>query len=153
MKKYLKKYEQYDSPDDEIYHDDELFGRPNYPKKDSKKDKDDDEYEEDIYSDEEFVDEDGDMERLVTLLVSYFENQGVNVDVENDGLNITILAVLDKQDKLHNLVNLFSIVKKVKKDILPQYDSEFELWESKDGRPMLYFNFDYEEGLGDDNPF
>lgn len=144
--KIVKKFEQYESPwedDESYYHDDDyLFGRPNYPKKDSKKD--------DFELSEE---QNEDLEHLMDLLRTYFENQGVEVEVENENLDIIISTYLRKKEKLKNITQIFNIVKKVKKDILPQYDSEFELWETKDKSPILCFKFFYEEGLGDDNPF
>lgn len=154
IKKYTQ-FEKYGSPDDDYeedyYNSDEyLFGRPYHASKKSKFDDEEDEEELDYEYDENA---ESDMEHLMYLLRSYFNNQGVEVEVENKKLDITLYTVLNKVDTLKNVINIFNIVKKVKKDILPQYDSEFELWESKDGSPMLYFNFYYEEGLGDDNPF
>lgn len=153
----ILKFEKYESPEDDesYYHEDDyLFGRPNYPKKKGKYDDEDDDFDdEDEYEAESDDTASSDMEHLLYLLRSYFNNQGVEVWVENKGLDITLYTVQNKRDNLKNIINVFNIVKKVKRDILPQYDSEFELWQSKDGRPMLYFNFYYEEGLNDDNPF
>lgn len=144
-----KFFEKYDSPDeDDDYEDDDLFGRPHYSKK------------RDIYRnidspdddiDDEYTDED--IEQLTGLLDSYFDNQGIKIEIECDGLDIIIKHTLNKIDNLSNLTKVFNVIKKVKKDILPQYDSSFALKKSKDGRPDLCFYFNYNEGLGDDNPF
>jgi len=148
LKKW-KQFEDYDDPyddDESYYHDDDyLFGRPYYSSKDISKDKKKNKFD-DGYDDD-------DINQLLDLLSNYFENQGVDIQLEHDGLDITIYHILNKKDKLSTVTKVFNIVKKVKKDILPQYDSEFELWETKDKLPILNFTFTYNEGLGDDNPF
>lgn len=153
--KNFKQFEQYESPwddeDESYYNDDEyLFGRPHHSSNNSKGKKQDDKED---FEDDLTDDQNEDIQHLIDLLTTFFENQGVEVDVENKGLDITISTYLNKTEKLKNITKIFNIVKKVKKDILPQYDSEFELWETKDKSPILYFSFYYEEGLGDDNPF
>jgi hypothetical protein len=58
------------------------------------------------------------------------------------------------REKIESIISVFDTAKRLKRDILPQYDSEFEMWETKDGKPLLVFNFYYGEGLEDDNtPF
>ena len=48
----------------------------------------------------------------------------------------------------------FDVVYKMRKDILPQYDSQMELFETKSGHPVLSFEFYYDSGDKDDNaPF
>jgi uncharacterized protein YihD (DUF1040 family) len=128
----LKKYKSYlkNEAIDDVY--DELFGRPSY---DSEEDDDE------IPSD--------DMENLLYLLRKLFKNSGVSVDISNKGLDIMIYAILNNKEKMDSILKLFDVVKKLKRDILPQYDSEFELWETKSGHPMMTFNFLY-EGEDDD---
>lgn len=135
LKNYKELFEQYDGPED----DDELFGRPSY---NSKKDVNDDE-EEDTVSE--------DMEHLLYLLRQLFKSSGVDVIIESKGLDITIYSILNKRQKMSSILKVFNVVKKLKSDILPQYDSEFELWETKTGEPMLTFNFMYEGQDGDPN--
>jgi len=136
LKKIIQ-FEKYESPidydDDESYQD---YGFDNH-------DDDDDDY----------GDENEDVQHLMDLLKSFFLNQGVEVDVENKGFDLTVYTFLKKVDKLKNIIKIFNIVKRVKKDILPQYDSEFELWETKDGSPVLYFRFYYEGEIENEYPF
>jgi hypothetical protein len=153
--KKFNQFEKYESPwdeeDESYYNDDQyLFGRPYHSNKD--KGKSEEEEEEDEYEDID-DDQNEDIQHLMDLLRTYFENQGVEVDIENKGLDITISTYLNKVEKLKNIIKVFNIVKKVKKDILPQYESEFELWETKDKSPVLYFSFYYEGDFDDEKPF
>jgi len=138
-------YGFYDQDEDD---DDHLFGRPNHP---SKKD---DSFRDEEYDDGEY-DEDGinsnDIQHLNYLLRTMFKNSGIeDVRIENKKLDISISCILRKRESMKNVIKVFEIAKKLKKDILGQYDSEFEMWETKDGRPLLTFNFYYGEGLNDD---
>jgi len=164
MSKHLKKYEQYGSPDDDesYYHEDDyLFGRPNYPKKKSVRDYDyeDDEtmmdYDENIYDDDDNDGDGDDMQHLLYLLRMMFKNSGIDVDIRNNGLDVEIDAYLRHKERLKDVIKVFEIAKKIKKDILGQYDSEFDLFYTTKGQePVLSFIFTYGDGLDDDNePF
>jgi len=147
--------------------DDSLFGRPNYPGPDG--DDDDDEFyddkgykkltddEEDYsYEDEDDDDseDDGQFGHLLYLLRLMFKNTGVEVEITNDDLDISIVAFMNEKERLRDVIRVFEVAKKLKRDTLAQYDSEFEIWYGKDGRPMLTFNFYYGDGVDDDNtPF
>jgi hypothetical protein len=136
-------YGFYDQDEDD---DDHLFGRPNHP---SKSDSKEDEYDEDEY------DEDGinsnDIQHLNYLLRTMFKNSGIDdVQIENKKLDISIACIMTRKESMRAVIKVFEVAKKLKKDILAQYDSEFEMWETKDGRPMLIFNFYYGEGLNND---
>jgi hypothetical protein len=83
-----------------------------------------------------------------------FRNVGIDVTVTSDNGDIQIVAMLNQKERLRDVISIFSVANKLKKDILAQYDSEFDLWEDKKGQPMLTFSFYYGDGLGDDNsPF
>lgn len=153
LKNYKELFEQYDGPED----DDDMFGRPYYGKADQ-------DYEElkkkfrsqmgESFDDgEDDVDDttSDEMENLLYLLRTLFKNGGVDAEFENKGLDIMVYVVLNKREKMSSVLKVFDLVKKLKKDILPQYDSEFELWETKGGEPMLTFNFMYEGSDGDPN--
>lgn len=134
-------YGFYDQDDD-----DHLFGRPNHSSKkdDTFRDEEDDEYDEDGINS-------NDIQHLNYLLRTMFRNSGIeDVQIENKKLDISIACVMSKKETMKSVIKVFEVAKKLKKDILAQYDSEFEMWESKDGRPMLIFNFYYGEGLNDD---
>jgi hypothetical protein len=143
-KELFEKYEDTDYDDESYYNDDDyLFGRPDNSKKVTKEDEED-----------ELIG-DSDMDNLLYLLRTMFKNKGIkNVYVENDELDISISVTMNMKEKIENIISVFDTAKRLKRDILPQYDSEFEMWETKDGRPLLTFNFYYGEGLEDDNtPF
>jgi hypothetical protein len=111
---------------------------------------DDDDYE---YEDE---DEDEDVEHLLYLLRQMFRNSGVE-DVRimaKKNEDIVIDCHMRSKDSLRNVIKAFEVANKLKRDILSQYDSEFEMWESKSGGGILTFGFTLEEGLDDDTmPF
>ncbi len=159
----LKKYNQlFESPrhwDDED--DDELFGRPNYSSKD---DYDYDDYsagdydEDDEYSYEnEDSDDDDTMQTLLNLLRQMFTQSGIEVYTECSGLDISICVPLSQKEDLKSFVKIFDIAKKLKKDILAQYDSSYELWYTKEGYPVIEFTFNFQdEGYSSsskDSPF
>ena len=122
---------------------------------------DDDDYEDEGYdklnSDDDDSDDNGnqdDMAHLEYLLREMFRNVGIDVTVTSDNGDIQIVAMLNQKERLRDVISIFSVANKLKKDILAQYDSEFDLWEDKKGLPMLTFSFYYGDGLGDDNtPF
>ena len=125
---------------------------------------DDDDYEDEGYDklnsdDYDDSDDNGgggqdDIEHLEYLLREMFRNVGIDVTVTSDNGDIQIVAILNQKERLRDVISIFSVANKLKKDILAQYDSEFDLWEDKKGLPMLTFSFYYGDGLGDDNtPF
>jgi len=145
LKNYKELFEEYeDNDDDESYYndDDYLFGRPSHSKKGTEEDDDDD--------DEQIGG--SDMDNLLYLLRTMFRNKGIkDVYVDHEELDITISVTMGRKEKIESIMNVFDTAKRLKRDILPQYDSEFEMWETKDGKPLLVFNFYYEEGLKDDD--
>jgi len=127
---------------------------------------DDDDFDSDVpkWSEEEEEEEesyfseeptDGDEEdHLCYLIRSMFSNYGINAQVERDELDITVFVFLEMKERMKNILKTFDVVHKLKKDILPQYDSEMELYESKQGYPIFKFDFFYGTGDKDDNlPF
>jgi hypothetical protein len=114
---------------------------------------DDDAYDysrEDEYKGEdEDDDSDDDMSHLCYLLRSMFNNSNVDVDVESKGLDLSITAQFARRESLSDIVKVFEIVKKIKKDILAQYSSSYEIWETKKGSPVITFDFLLEDD--DDN--
>lgn len=111
----------------------------------------DDDYDDDDYSrDKEYKGEDedeydDDMSHLCYLLRSMFNNSNIDVNVENSGLDLSITAQFAKRESLSDIVKVFEIVKKIKKDILAQYSSSYEIWETKSGSPMITFEFMLED--------
>jgi len=88
---------------------------------------------------------DDDMEHLCYLLRQMFNNSNIDVSVENSGLDVSITAQFDRKESLKDVIRLFEIVKKIKKDILAQYDSSYEMWETRSGNPMITFDFNLDE--------
>ena len=106
-----------------------------------------DEYDyKDDYSRNENDDDDGDdMSHLCYLLRSMFSNINIDVDVDNSGLDLSIIAQFSRKESLSDIVKVFEVVKKIKKDILAQYSSYYEMWETKTGTPMITFEFMLED--------
>lgn len=107
---------------------------------------DDDDYRYDKeYKGEDEDDSDDDMSHLCYLLRSMFNNSNVDVNVENSGLDLSITAQFARRESLSDIVKVFEIVKKIKKDVLAQYSSSYEIWETKTGTPMITFEFMLED--------
>jgi len=140
LKKFAQLFERdgfdhIDGYDDDDYYEDEEYNKLNSD------DSDDNGYQDD-------------MEHLEYLLREMFKNVGIDVTVTSDNGDIQIVVMLNKKERLRDVISVFSVANKLKKDILAQYDSEFDLWEDNKGLPMLTFNFYYGDGLGDSNtPF
>lgn len=152
LKKYLDLKEDHHSyMDEEDDYDEEEDKLDGYEIVDQNEyDGDEEDYEDDQNDD---ISED-DMSHLLYLLRSYFSNSGIDADIENDDLDIKIFYYPNKKEKIRSILGLFDVVKRLKKDILPQYNSEFEVWETKTGDSVLVFNFEYDNGDGDDKiPF
>jgi hypothetical protein len=109
-------------------------------------DDDDDDYRYDKeYKGEDEDDSDDDMSHLCYLLRSMFNNSNVDVNVENSGLDLSITAQFARRESLSDIVKVFEIVRKIKKDVLAQYSSSYEIWETKTGTPMITFEFMLED--------
>lgn len=111
---------------------------------------DEDEYpNDDIYDEkeqgEEEVDFDGEMDYLCQTIESLFDNSNINCNVTNQGLDLTVFVFPEKKETLKNLTKIFDIANKLRRDILPQYSSEFEIYKQKDGYTVITFQFTYEE--------
>ena len=123
-----------------------------------KDDEDEDEGFNKLNSDDDDDDYDGsepdDMAHLEYLLREMFRNVGIEASVSSNNGDIEIIVMLNPKERLKDVLSIFGVANKLRKDILGQYDSEFDLWEDKKGQPMLTFDFYYGDGLGDDNaPF
>lgn len=119
----------YDSPEDEYgyYNDD-----------------DDDNY---------YTDEEG-MSDLINLFNQLFDNSGIyNVNIEGTPKEINMYFTLNYREKLRDIVAIFEVLSKIKRDILPQFDNETDLWIDKKGNPLLTVTFQYSEDLDDGAPF
>jgi hypothetical protein len=73
---------------------------------------------------------------------------------ESEKMDIVIYCRANRRERLKDIIKIFEVANKLKRDILAQYDSEFDMWSNRDGSTNLVFSFLYDEGLDDDNaPF
>jgi hypothetical protein len=141
-----KDYGDYDD-----WYDDEST-RDNARKSSNPKFNDYDDYDYDDGDD----DDNDDVQHLTYLLRQMFRNSGVdNVQITaKRNEDIVIEVNMNKKESLRNIIRVFEVANKLKRDILAQYDSEFDIWTSKSGGGILSFGFTLDEGLEDDNmPF
>jgi hypothetical protein len=107
--------------------------------------------------DDDGEDDAGDSEEdhLCYLIRTFLNGNRITSSVERSELDISVYVFLQKKEKFKNIVRTFDVViNKMKKDILPQYELEVELYESKDGIPILLFSFFFADGDKDDRaPF
>jgi hypothetical protein len=88
---------------------------------------------------------DSEMNYLCDTIQSLFDNSDLYVDINYEDLNITVFVFLEKVERMKSLTKAFDIANKLRKDILPQYESEFELYENKEGYPVICFEFTINE--------
>jgi hypothetical protein len=140
FKSFLEK--QYESPDedwgedgDESYYnsDDYLFGRP-YKSTKSKYYEEDDDNNSSSTSDG--------MDNICELIRDMFNLSGLKAFVESDEMDITVSVEMKNKDKLKRLLKVLEVAKRLQKDVLVEYECEFEVWETKKEKtPLLVFNF------------
>jgi hypothetical protein len=164
IKKYLEHWRFFeDNEDDDFnYREDEDSWMNDKLDKNKKDDFDgwDYDYDDDSTSDRDDYEEDDDVENLNYLLRSMFRNSGIDdVVVETKKMDITITVTLHRRERLKEVIKVFEVANKLKKDILAQYDSEVDMYDSWDKldkmtKPTIVFSFLYDEGLYDDEaPF
>jgi hypothetical protein len=165
IKKYLEHwrfFEDNDDDDDSKHREDEDAWMNDKLDKNKKDDFDDwYDYDDDsTYDSTSYDDEDDDVENLNYLLRSMFRNSGIdNVIVETKKMDITVTVTLNRRERLKEVIKVFEVANKLKKDILAQYDSEVEMYDTWDkldkmSKPTIVFSFLYDEGLYDDEaPF
>lgn len=138
-----------DSTKDYGYYDDWYEDDIDYRSKRSsnpKFDTDDDDY--DIEEDEDDIDA---KETLHSLLRKMFRNAGLT-DVRITSVKdkeIVIECHLPKKTNLRDVIKAFEVAQKLKRDILGQYDAEFDVWQSKD-KGILIFEFFLDEDRKED---
>lgn len=112
----------------------------------------DDSYEDDFSMDDKEYDptedeDSDDMDHLCYLLRQMMYNSGIDdVSVESSGLDISISVQFNRKEQLRDIVKVFGVIKKIKKDILAQYEDSYEIWETKTGSPVITFDFNYDDG-------
>ena len=128
----LKKYNNYLNEDK--YDDDEFFGEYGS--------QDDYEGQDDAQGD--------DMEHLLYLLRTFLKDSGINnVSLKNSDSSIKLEIVLKTKERLTDVIKTFAVLKKLSNDIMADYDAEFDIWETKQGDPLLIIDY-YSPEYGDD---
>lgn len=131
----------YDEEDEDYY-----AGKSSNPKFDDVDDFED--YEED--------EDDDAVEHLTYLLRQMFRNSGINdVRVTAKGNEDIMVEVhMTKKESLRSIIKVFEVANKLKRDILAQYYTEFDIWKSRTGGSILTFSFTLNGYDNDDNlPF
>jgi hypothetical protein len=109
---------------------------------------DKDYYDDEYYGGDTTID-DG-MEHILYLLRNTLRNKGIEeFFVENRKFDICISVVMLTKERLSNVRGIFDILYHLKTDIIPQYDSEFDMYQTRKGETILEFNFYLNEGLED----
>ena len=125
-------------------------------------DKDDDDFEDEKEEEREEI-MDGPEEDVMEHLASTIRNMISNLKIGEFYVNwekydISVQFVLNKKERFGNMMRIMGVLKKLQTDILIQYDAEVDLWETKEGDPLLTVNFYYStkvQGMynEDDIPF
>ena len=116
-----------------------------------------DEYDKEYYGhhhknddDDDYNTEDG-MENVKYLLRTMFKNRGIeNYSINSKKYDISITITMRSKERLSDVVMIFDILKKLKKDILPQYESEFDMWTNRKNEQIFEALFLYEDDYEDD---
>jgi hypothetical protein len=111
-----------------------------------------DQYDDD--DDDNGSDDEEGMYDLIRLFKQMFSNSNIErVEIEGTPDEISMFFTLNYRERLRDIVRIFEVLSKIKKDILPQFYSEIDLWKDKKGNPLLMVTFKYSEGLYDDDSF
>lgn len=89
------------------------------------------------------------IENLLSTLRKMIRNSGFEksyVFTDDEGC-INVQFILNKTEKMSGIMKVMNLLKKLETDILIQYDSEFDLWETRDGDPLITAKFFYDEDV------
>jgi len=119
----------------------------------------DDEDEEDYARRDNDPTSDDVLEHLASLIRQMIKLANIeNYYVTTDGYDLSIQFVLNKTERFNKLMKIMGLLKKLTTDTLIQYESEMDLWETKEGHPLLTVDFYYDSKKSgsfkkDDVPF
>jgi hypothetical protein len=103
----------------------------------------------DDYEGQDDAQGDDDMEHLLYLLRTFLKDSGINnVSLKNSDSSIKLEIVLKTKEKLADVIKTFAVLKKLSNDIMADYDAEFDIWETKQGDPLLivdYYSPEYDD--------
>lgn len=139
----LKRFKQLLQEDregfDDIYDDDFYYGDED---EESLYDKD----AMDMDDDDEYVGDTEVLENLATLIRKMIQTAGISdYYVTTNNYDISIQFVFNKTEKLSRLLKVMGLLKKLYTDTLIQFEADLDLWETKDGRPLLTVDFYYSD--------
>ena len=122
----------------------------NYLNEDKSEDEYFDEYgSQDDYEGQDDAQDDDDMEHLLYLLRTFLKDSGINnVSLKNSDSSIKLEIVLKTKERLTDVIKTFAVLKKLSNDIMADYDAEFDIWETKQGDPLLiidYYSPEYDD--------
>ena len=108
--------------------------------------------EESMYDDSDQSDSDQDddsdddvLEHLASLIRQMIKMSNIeDFYVTTDDYDISIQFVLNKTERFNKLMKIMGLLKKLTTDTLIQYESQLELWETKEGQPLLTIDFYYD---------
>jgi hypothetical protein len=85
------------------------------------------------------------LENLASLIRQLIKAANIeNYYVFTKNYNISIQFVLNKRERFRTIMKVLGLLKKLNTDTLIEYTSELDLWETKDGSPLLTVDFYYD---------
>lgn len=106
-----------------------------------------DEDDQEMYDEEDNQENDADddvLEHLASLIRQMIKLSDIeNFYVYTNKYDIGIQFILNKKERFSSLMKIMSLIKKLSSDTLIQYDSEIDLWENRQGMPLLTVDFLY----------
>lgn len=137
----IKKFHQINEKDLSAF-DDDLDLPPGFKVSDYEQEAEGEEIEDD--EDDEDFDQES-MDELLDLLKQLLERSGIeDFYIFNDGLHIHFQIIFKDEEKIDYISQVLSSVEKIEKETLTQYESEIEMWKSKENESVLEVSFYYE---------
>lgn len=136
-----------DTPENEegYYYGDEneedMFDEPLLDYKGNYDNDDDDTY--DDVEIQDFTDEEEEaFKNLTDTIRNMIARSGMeNFYVNSNHCDIVVQFVLHRTERFSKMMHIMGMIKKISSDILIQYNSEVDLWETKTGEPLFTVNF------------
>jgi hypothetical protein len=99
------------------------------------------------------------LEHLASLIRQMIKIANIdNYYVYTNKYDLSIQFILNKTERFAKLMKVMGLLKKLSTDTLIQYEAELDLWETKEGQPLLTVDFYYDSNKTgsykkDDVPF
>lgn len=87
------------------------------------------------------------IDELLSTIRKMLKNSGFeNFYVfDKDSYTICIQFVLNKIERYAKIMKIMNFLAKLKDDILIQYETEFDVWETKEGSPLITASFSIDD--------